>query len=132
MKISYSMLSFDPIEIITPWSSKHLGVDVKTDDVCTMCNGVVVSVLKDGDGLFGVTIQYDGEHLFRYMHLKDINVELNDALQMRYRIGHAHKYVHVELLSRSTGDKHFPVRIGSNTFYKQDPTKYIKNELRME
>lgn len=132
MYISYSMLSFEPIEIITPWSSKHLGVDVRADDVCTMCDGVVISVFKDGDGLFGVTIQFDGEYLFRYMHLKEINVGLNDAIQMRYRIGHASKYVHVELLSKSKGDRHYPVRVGSMTYYKQDPTKYITKELFMK
>lgn len=141
-KIQYCPLSFyTTVEILKPWITDMnnpnfaklgyvYGVDIKTSDVCSLCSGCVIALVHESRELHGIVIQYDSGHAFRYMHLKSISVSVGDLVQRSVRIGYADKFVHVEYLTNTTEKNQNPVRIGSVTYYKQDPTPYITGEQK--
>ena len=96
----------------------NTGIDVYGKDVYSYASGVVIAVGKD-DKYYAVTVQYDAYSCIRYTHLESVSLSAGDAIQQGFYIGRAHEYLHFEYATKSVSD--WPVRIGSETYYKQNP-----------
>lgn len=97
----------------------NTGIDIFGEDVYAYASGVVVAVGKDADNLYAVSVQYSVNSILRYCHLKYSAVSVGDVVQQGFFIGEAHKYVHFEYANNITSM--WPVRIGTETYYKQNP-----------
>ena len=102
----------------------HTGIDLYAYGVYSLCNGVVTSVGNDGKH-YAVTVQYNAFASLRYLHLKEPSVDAGQIVQQGFSIGTADKYVHFEYVTREKGDSNWPVRIGTETYYKHDPLDMI-------
>ena len=128
---TFYQINLSDSEIRLPWigSEKHelykkhgfhTGIDLYADNVYSLCSGVVTNVGSDGK-YYAVTVQYDGNISLRYLHLRSVSVKAGQTVQQGFSIGVADKYVHFEYVTRTKGDSIWPVRIGTETYYKHDP-----------
>lgn len=102
--------------------STTTGINIYGDGVYAYASGVVLAVGKD-EAYYTVTVQYDTYSCLRYGHLDNVDVSAGDIIQSGFRIGQAHKFVHFEYVTKSSSI--WPVRVGTETYYKQDPAKMI-------
>ena len=100
----------------------NTGIDVCGTNVYSYSNGVVLAVGKD-KGKYAVTVQYDVFSVLRYTNLKDVSVRAGDMIQVGYKIGAAHNYVHFEYATKDQSN--WPVRVGTETYYKQNPIRML-------
>lgn len=101
----------------------NTGIDVFCDRVYSYINGVVLAVGSDGAGYYSVTIQYDAISCLRYTRLKSALVNPDDIIQAGFAIGEVNKYFRFEYITRNKGSSLWSVRVGTETYYKQDPVK---------
>lgn len=131
----FHQITFSDREIKLPWigSKKHelykefgfhTGIDLYADGVYSFCYGVVTNVGTDGDH-YAVTVQYNAFASLRYLHLKSVSVKAGEIIQQGFNLGTADKYVHFEYVTKDKGDSIWPVRIGTETYYKHDPLDMI-------
>lgn len=108
-------------------SEIHTGVDVLADAVHSVCCGVVIECGKSIDHHYSVTVQYDATQSVRYLNLRDVCVRIGQLIEDGQLLARADKSVHFEYVTLKNKLKHaFPVRIGTVTYYKQDPTDLVK------
>lgn len=105
----------------------NTGIDIYGNGVYSYAGGIVLAVGKDVDNLYAATIQYDVFSCLRYMHLDSISVKAGDVVQTGFFIGKAHKYVHFELINKDISM--WPVRIGTVTYYKQNPIMMLGDSV---
>lgn len=114
--------------ILKDWStnpkSVHTGIDLSADNVYSYASGVVLSVGQENNH-YCVTVQYDVFNLLRYNHLKSVSVGAGDILSVGAFIGVANKYVHFEYATKDKGVSKWTVRVGSQTYWKQDPKELL-------
>lgn len=103
----------------------HTGIDIYADNVYSFASGVVISVGKT-DKFYAVTVQYDSNIALRYLHLKTVSVRAGQAVQAGFNIGTADKYVHFEYVTKIKDSSMWSVRIGTETYYKQNPDGMVK------
>ena len=119
--------------ILSPYYATHHTLNSNCTVACTtvhsMCRGVVVFV---GDAAYrSVIVQYDSSTCLTYGNLDEISVSLNQSVDSGTVLGSAVDKVYVELL-KSEGDSHvWPVRIGANEYFKQDPEAIIAGEVEL-
>jgi len=101
------------------------GIDIATKDVITFAGGVVTDIGKDVSGRIAITIQFDSTCSLRYMNLTSTRLTLGDKVRKGESIGTTNPRLHFERLSAVQGDSTHPVRIGSMTHYKVDPTSIV-------
>lgn len=96
------------------------GTLLRLSQAYCICKGTVVSVSRDYDGLFVVTIQYSADKWIRYCHLDVVAVSNNQKVNQCDLIGHAH---HNELRFEycTLEESQHIVRISNQTCYKHDP-----------
>ena len=120
-------------DIISGWKSTipyHTSIDVKTDNVYNISNGVVIEVVYDKHYI--VNVQLSSEYSVRYSHLLSTNVKAGDLVASEDLIGKANKYVSVELCQFSQSSGLFPVYINTLKYYKIDPTDYLLKDAELE
>lgn len=98
----------------------HTGIDLYTNNVYSYASGVVTSIGRD-DRYVAVTIQYDIFTSLRYLHLNSATVVVGQIVQSGFNIGTADKYVHFEYATKNKGSSLWAVRVGTETYYKQNP-----------
>ena len=102
----------------------NTGIDLFGKEVYSYAPGVVLAVGKD-ESLYTVTVQYDVFSCIRYCHLKSVDVGAGDIIQSGSHIGAADKYLHFEYATKEKQDSVWPVRVMSEVYYKQNPTKMV-------
>ena len=106
----------------------HTGVDIDIVNVTALASGVVTNIGKDSDGT-AVTVQFDANTSLRYLHLKTVSVNTGAIINKGDTIGAADRFLHFEYIKPTKGNPAWPVRIGSVTHYKHDPTPIIDGSL---
>ncbi len=109
--------------ILKDWSvsgNVHTGVDLSSENVYSYSDGVVLVVGKE-DNHYCVTIQYDVFNLLRYNHLASVDVGAGQVVQGGSIIGKADGFVHFEWATREQNNSKWAVRIGCQTYWKQNP-----------
>ena len=107
-------------------SNQHnAGCFIKTTSVCSICNGLILSVARDPDNsTWSITVEVDPHHWVRYCNLGGTSMLVGKQVSVYDSIGYATKGL--MRLEYCTDEKsQFPVRIGSRKLYKQDPTPII-------
>lgn len=107
--------------------SIHTGVDITADTVYNYISGVVLYVGHSDKTHMTVAVQYNYNICFIYSNLIDVYVRPGELLPSGVEIGNCNKFVHFECAKMSATNKHFPVRYGTQTYYKVDPTEYLYN-----
>lgn len=100
----------------------HTGVDLKATSVYNLCPGTAVFVGKDETGQI-VIVQHDVSHCIMYKELSTVAVEAGQFVDSYQLLGTVKSYVHVDYLT--DGNTMWPVRVGSQTLYKHDPTPIL-------
>lgn len=98
----------------------NTGIDLYGEQVYSYANGVVIAVGSSGRTK-SVTVQYDIFSCLRYENLSSISVSEGDIVQAGFNIGKAHGYLHFEYITKFKDTSIWPVRIGTETYYKQNP-----------
>lgn len=108
----------------------HTGIDICADTVYSLLPGNILNIGTDGK-FYAVTIQYNGKILLRYLHLDTISIYVGQIVQSGFQVGIAHKFVHFELITSDRNNSNLPVRINTETYYKQNPFE-IYNYLNLD
>lgn len=111
--------------ILKDWSvseNVHTGVDLHSENVYSYSDGVVLVVGRE-DNHYCVTIQYDVFNLLRYNHLESVDVGAGQVVQTGAVIGKADRFVHFEWATNEQNSSKWSVRIGCQTYWKQNPNK---------
>ena len=95
----------------------HTGLDIVAENLVAAYRGRIVYIGNETSGRT-VVLQTGSSFCVCYKHLKTVTVNLNDLLEKYYVVGIADKYVHVEVYTKDKSI--WPVRIGNDTWYKQD------------
>lgn len=137
--IDYRNITDLDFKIVCPWidgshrnlyqryRTLHTGVDITANRVYAYSQGVVVGIGMYDD-TYSVTVQFDAENIFRYCHLKSVDVSVNDIIQAGDLIGLAKKHLHFEWARKEATSK-FSVWVGEITYYKQDPERLFSGEI---
>lgn len=105
----------------------HTGVDISANIVHNYISGVVLYTGTNGYHK-SVIVQYNYKYCFRYDNMIELYVYPGDILPSGVEIGKADKFVHFECLYSQSDDSRFPVRVGSETYYKIDPTPFLYDD----
>lgn len=105
----------------------HTGCDIAAENIYSVCNAVVINIAKQREGTFIVTAQYNKDKCVRYGNLSRLDVKLGQPIMDGQLVGKAAKSVHFEYCVKYETSK-FPFRVGSQTYYKLDPTEVIAGE----
>ena len=100
----------------------HTGVDLPSENVYSYSDGVVLVVGRE-DNHYCVTIQYDVFNLLRYNHLESVDVGAGQVVQAGAVIGKADRFVHFEWATHEQHSSKWSVRIGCQTYWKQNPNE---------
>ena len=106
--------------------SIHTGVDITADTVYNYISGVVLYVGQTNK-CYTVAVQYNYNICFTYSNLKDVYVRPGELVPSGVEIGKCDKFVHFECAKSDSSNKQFPVRYGTQTYYKVDSTDYLYN-----
>lgn len=107
------------------YNSFNTGICINGDGVYSYTTGTVIAVGHDDDG-YAVSIQYDAFTCLRYTHLLTTTVSAGDQVQSNSFIGYADKFVRFEYAT--TAVSNWPVRIGTQTYYKHDPADMLRGD----
>lgn len=110
--------------ILQGFSSGHnagmTGTLLQVSQVYNICDGQVVSIGKDYDGFYAITVQCTPDKWIRYCKLDAIAVGVNQKIGKGALIGHAHhnelRFEYCNLLKSE-----HQARIANLTIYKHDP-----------
>jgi hypothetical protein len=103
------------------------GIDFRCDNVYSYSSGVVLAIGRFND-YYCVTVQYDIFNLLRYDHLKSVDVGAGDIIQVDALIGMADHFLHFEYATKEQNSSKWSVRVGSQTYWKQNPMEMILND----
>lgn len=104
----------------------HTGIDLSGNDIYSVYSGTVVYTGEDESGKC-VVVQTGSSFCITYKHLDTVDVRMGQNINGGGRLGACLKYVHVELLQKT--NSFWPVRIGSDTWYKQNPEPIFERSL---
>lgn len=105
----------------------HTGVQIPANNVYSYSQGVVIGIGKQSDAYF-VTVQFDAGNLFRYCHMKSVNVSINEIVQAGDLIGSAKRWMRFEWATTAESSK-FAVWFGDVTYFKQNPERLFSGEV---
>ena len=72
-----------------------------------------------------INIQYNAEIVIQYWGIITKYIDLGDTVESSQMIGECKEFIHVAYLSTTQAESHWPVRVGSVTYYTHDPELYI-------
>lgn len=127
--MDYYPLTYSEYSVLHSWtpvgSQIYTGTDITADNVYSYASGVVLAAGKEDLLHYCVTVQYDVFNILRYCNLKTLNVGAGDTVQNGSLIGSADKFLRFEYATKEQGSSKWPVRIGTQTYWKQDPERLI-------
>ena len=127
--MNYYSLTFAEYSVLHSWtpvgSQIYTGTDITADSVYSYASGTVLTASKEDLLHYCVTVQYDVFNILRYCNLKTLNVGAGDTVQNGSLIGSADKFLRFEYATKEQGSSKWPVRIGTQTYWKQDPERLI-------
>lgn len=127
--MDYYPLTYSEYSVLHSWtpvgSQIYTGTDITADSVYSYASGVVLAAGKEDLLHYCVTVQYDVFNILRYCNLKTLNVGAGDTVQNGSLIGSADKFLRFEYATKEQGSSKWPVRIGTQTYWKQDPERLI-------
>ncbi len=107
------------------------GCLIYTDDVFSICNGIVIDVgMDDKNKLYSVTVEYEDALYVRYCLLQICNVSVGDELVISDKIGSTYKNV-LRFEYCTNEFSVFPYRCGNNQLYKHDPLPVLIGEVAL-
>ena len=106
----------------------NTGIDLYGSTVYSYANGVVLAVGREGRH-YAVTVQYDVFSCIRYTNLEQVSVSRGDIIQTAFQIGRADKYVHLEYATKEKLSSLWPVRVGTEVYYKQNPLTMVGDDI---
>ena len=123
--MDYYPLTFAEYDVLHSWTPTdpeiYTGTDITADQVFSYASGTVVAVGKEDLLHYCVSVQYDVFNILRYSNLKSVSVGAGDTIQNSALIGTADKFLRFEYATKQQGSSKWPVRIGTQTYWKQDP-----------
>lgn len=114
----------DASDILFNEHGYHTGLDLYTNQVYSFASGIVISIGKNKSH-YAVTVQYDAHASLRYLHLSTVSIGVGQVVQQGFNLGMADRYVHFEYITKNRDDSLWPVRIGTETYYKHNPLDMI-------
>ena len=127
--MDYYPLTYSEYSVLHSWtpvgSQIYTGTDITADSVYSYASGTVLTASKEDLLHYCVTVQYDVFNILRYCNLKTLNVGAGDTVQNGSLIGSADKFLRFEYATKEQGSSKWPVRIGTQTYWKQDPERLI-------
>jgi hypothetical protein len=107
------------------------GCLIITDDVFSICSGLVVDVGQDEkSSLYSVTVEYEYAVWVRYCQLESCDVAFGDTIERKTRIGTAYNgLLRFEYCSDEFSV--FPVRTTDRQMYKHDPMPILVGDLTL-
>lgn len=143
-KLSYSILTRSATNILVPYISNdqddwykvyggyHTGLDIEGSEIYSFQSGVVTQIGDMGNGLCSVVIQYTAKTSLRYANMSSTCIHKGDVIRQGQMIGVAKKFVHFEYLTSEKEDSMWPVRVGSNTYFKHNPELLIDGTVKLD
>ena len=98
----------------------HPGIDLYAESAYSCSGGTVIALGFDGE-TYSVTVQQDVNTIFRYCNLSSVYISTGAEVQTGFRIGSSDDYIHFEYCTRDQNDSKWPVRVGTEQYYKQNP-----------
>lgn len=127
--MDYYPLTYSEYSVLHSWtpvgSQIYTGTDITADSVYSYASGTVLTASKEDLLHYCVTVQYDVFNILRYCNLKTLNVGAGDTVQNGSLIGSADKFLRFEYATKEQGSSKWPVRVGTQTYWKQDPERLI-------
>ena len=127
--MNYCSLTFAEYSVLHSWtpvgSRIYTGTDITADNVYSYASGTVLTVSKEDLLHYCVTIQYDVFNILRYNNLKTVAVGAGETVQNGSLIGTADRFLRFEYATKEQGSSKWPVRVGTQTYWKQDPERLI-------
>lgn len=123
--------------ISDPWydiyGGYHTGVDIMSSgSIHSICQGVVIYIgIEEITKSYVINIQYNAEFVIQYWGIITKYIDLGDTVESSQMIGECKEFVHVAYLSTTQAESHWPVRVGSVTYYTHNPESYITGELKL-
>ena len=105
----------------------YTGVQIPANKVYSYSQGVVIGIGRQS-GVYFVTVQFDAGNLFRYCHLKSVDVSMNQIVQAGDLIGAAKSWMRFEWATATEKSK-FAVWFGSVTYFKQNPERLFNGSV---
>lgn len=107
------------------------GCLIYTDDVFSICDGMVVDIGKDDkNNLYSVTVEYEDALYVRYCLLQTCNVSVGQEIGLSDKIGSTYKNV-LRFEYCTNEFSVFPFRCGNNQLYKHDPLPVLIGEVAL-
>ena len=121
-------VSYKDAPLLRDWStdpkSVYTGVAIPANTVYSYADGVVLAVGYVAP-YYCVTVQYDVFNLLRYDHLSSVDVGAGEIVQVGTAIGIADHFVRFEYATKAQNSSKWSVRVGTQTYWKQDPKELI-------
>ena len=121
-------ISYKDVPLLRDWStdpkSVYTGVAIPANTVYSYADGVVLAVGYVAP-YYCVTVQYDVFNLLRYDHLSSVDVEAGEIVQVGTAIGIADHFVRFEYATKVQNSSKWSVRVGTQTYWKQDPKELL-------
>lgn len=101
------------------------GINLSAEKIYNLFDGTIVRINNVAKGKI-IIVNTSDKFCISYMYLSDVPNTLSegDTIVNGTYLGDVYKYVHVEYLTNTQSK--WPVRIGSRTFYKTDPTPMLQ------
>lgn len=121
-------ISYKDVPLLRDWStdpkSVYTGVAIPANTVYSYADGVVLAVGYVAP-YYCVTVQYDVFNLLRYDHLSSVDVGAGEIVQVGTAIGIADHFVRFEYATKVQNSSKWSVRVGTQTYWKQDPKELL-------
>lgn len=118
----------DPKNIInqafTGKDASSAGCWINTTEVHSICKGVVISVERDLNNMWCVTVEVDSKHWVRYCCLSAVRAITGSKIEPKDFIGYSHRGLMRFEYCTAVRSK-FPVRIAMRQLYKADPAPIL-------
>ena len=136
-KLPYSLLTKSATNMLAPYIDNenhswfkqyggyHTGVDIEGLEIYSYQSGVVTQIGNMDNNLYAIVVQYTASTSLRYANMSSLFVKQGDVISQGQLIGIAKKFVHFEYLTRDKGTSEWSVRVGSITYFKQNPELII-------
>ena len=118
--------------ILRKWfigSENHTGIDIECSEVYTICDGVIIQCGQSNNKTFSCIIQYSSKQCIKYSNLNRLYVDAGQTVESGQYIGTCKQYVHFEYLVTAQSNPVFPVRVGTQTYFKVDPQCIVDGSI---
>lgn len=118
--------------ILRKWivgSKNHTGLDIECSEVHSICDGVVIQCGQSTNKTFSCIVQYSSKQCVKYSNLNMLSVNAGQIVESGQYIGSCKQYVHFEYLITVQSNPVFPVRVGTQTYFKVDPQCIVDGSI---